>query len=180
MANFEPIVQWLLFQEDDHKVPGKIVNLGDSAGLTRLGITQRWHQTQVPVDFFSTMSFKDAVAAAKIVYKQCYWGFISGDSIADAVAAPLLSFAVNDTPKVAIKTLQRVLEVLEDGSIGPKTLAELNSKDPDVTAALFRAAWIDFYHRDVDANPHKAQFLNGWINRAHFPYPSPLVSEIYR
>jgi lysozyme family protein len=181
MANFEAIIPWILYQEDSHTTPGKIVNLGDGAGFTRLGITERWHQTQVPPNFFSTMSFKDAVTAAKIVYKQCYWNFLDGDSIAsDLVAAPLLSFAVNATPKVAVKTLQRVLEVVEDGSLGPKTLAELNSKDPGVTATLFRAEWINFYHRDVDANPSKAKFLNGWVNRANFPYPSNLVPGIYQ
>lgn len=181
MANFEAIIPWILYQEDDHKIPGKIVDLHDGAGLTRLGITQRWSQRDLPADFFSTMSFSLAVQAAKTVYRKNYWNLLSGDSIAsDQVAAPLFSFAVNASPRLAVKTLQSVLEVTEDGSLGPKTLAELNSKDPGVTATLFRAEWINFYHRDVDANPSKAKFLNGWVNRANFPYPSNLVPGIYQ
>src|ERR1700676_3596242 len=176
MANFEPIVKWLLYQEDSHSTPGKILNEGDDAGLTRLGITQRYHQSDVPSDFFSTMSFKDAVQAAKYVYRKRYWEILDGDLMnSDQVAAPLISFAVNDNTLTAVKTLQQVLEVDDDGHMGPKTLAELNSKDPVIVAKLFRAAWITFYQHDAAVNSSKTQFLQGWINRANFPYPSPLV-----
>lgn len=173
MANFESIIQWILFQEDDHKVPGKIVDLGDGAGLTRLGLTQRWHQSDVPMEFFSTLSFTEAVRAAKPVYRKQYWNILDGDLIKwDVVAAPLLSFAVNDNPRVAVKALQSVLGVPTDGAMGPHTLAELDSKDPFMVAKLFRADWADFYHRDVLLNPHKAKFLKGWLVRADFPYPA--------
>ena len=172
MADFSGIVQWLLYIEDDKKEPGKIVNLNDGAGNTRFGLTQRWHQVDLPIDFFTTMAFKDAVIAAKKVYKTRYWNMIDGDLItSDQVAAPLLSFAVNDTPEVAVKTLQSVLDVEQDGIMGPQTLAELNSKDGDITAHLFRAAWINFYQKDCELNSSKAQFLSGWITRATFPYP---------
>jgi lysozyme family protein len=175
VANFEPIIQWVLYQEDDKRVPGKIVNLGDGAGLTRLGLTQRWHQVDLPLEFFSTMGLNAAVMVAKAVYRRQYWNILDGDLINDdQVAAPLLSFAVNDNPRIATKILQSVLGVDEDGHMGPKTLAELNSKDPDVVAKLFRADWIDFYQRDAQINPSKAQFLNGWINRAQFPYPAQI------
>jgi len=181
MANFENIVPWLFYQEDSHKTPGEIVDLKDGAGLTRLGLTQRWHQKDVPMEFFSTMNFKDAVAYAKLAYKKNYWFPISGDLISsDQVAAPLLSFAVNDNVQVAVKTLQHVLDVAQDGVLGPKTLAELNSKDPDTVARMFRTYWVFFYKNDVVLNPSKQKFLNGWIVRANFPYPSPLVSEIYQ
>jgi lysozyme family protein len=155
--------------------------LGDGGGLTRLGLTQRWHQTGLPTGYFSTMSFSDAVAAAKITYKYCYWDMLDGDAImSDQVAAPLLSFAVNDSVKVAVETLQRVLEVEIDGFMGPKTVAELNSKDPYIAAKLFRAGWVDFYHNDVIMNPAKQKFLTGWVNRALFPYPSPYSVEAYQ
>lgn len=177
MANFEPIIQWVLYQEDDHRAPGKIVDLGDGAGLTRLGLTQRWHQKDVPMDFFSTMTFKDAVVSAKSAYKKNYWSIISGDQIdSDEIAAPLLSFSVNDNPLIASKILQRVLHISEDGHIGPKTLAELNSKDPDSIVKMFRAEWIDFYQQLVKIAPSKQGFLAGWINRAQFPYPAQIPS----
>jgi lysozyme family protein len=180
MADFLKIITWILYQEDDKRIPGKIVDLGDNAGLTRLGLTQRWHASDLPITFFSTLPFKDAVQAAKVPYRKQYWDLLDGDLInSDIVAAPLMSFAVNDTVRVAVKTLQSVLEVVEDGQIGPATLAELNSKDPIAVARLYRAEWASFYHRDVSLNPTKAQFLTGWLNRVDFPYPSSLVTSIY-
>lgn len=180
MANFEAIVQWVLYQEDDHRNPGLIKGLRDGAGLTRLGVTSRYHSTEVPPEFFTTMDFKTAVQWAKKVYRNYFWNPIHGDDIqADAVAAPVFSFAVNDNPKVAVQTLQKVLEVTPDGALGPVTLNVLNQKDPNIVASLYRAAWIDWYHQDVNLNPSKAGFLSGWVNRANFPYPSSSVPNIY-
>jgi lysozyme family protein len=179
MANFEPIVAWVIYQEDDHRAPGKIVNLNDGAGLTRLGLTQRWHQQDLPMDYFSIMPFKDAVAAAKAVYRKT-WNQIDGDLInSDTVAAPLMSFSVNDNPLIASKALQRVLGINIDGHIGPQTLSELATKDPEIVARLFRAEWIGFYKQLVQIAPSKQQFLQGWINRVNFPYPTTENISIY-
>lgn len=174
MANFENIIQWILWQEDSHTDPGKTLDEGDGAGLTRLGLTQRWHQNDLPMDFFSAMSFKDAISTAKMAYKKIYWTAIDGDQIIDdQVAALLLSFSINDSVRVAVKTIQAVLGQVEDGVIGPHTIAEINSKDPRIVAKFFRAEWLGFYHRNVQLNPNKQKFLEGWINRVNFPYPAP-------
>lgn len=177
MANFEPIVQWLLYQEDDHKTPGKIVNLGDGAGSTRLGITSVNFSAFVPAEFFTTMLFKEAVAWAKRTYRSEYWNRLSGDLfVSDELAAMLLSFSVNKNRPVAIKALQRALGVTDDGVLGPVTLHEVNQKD---VVPQFRAEWINYYHHLVDINPSNQRWINGWINRANFSYPSSLVPGIY-
>lgn len=180
MANFEPIVQWLLYQEDDKRTPGRIVNLGDNAGLTRLGITSKNYATIVPPGFFGAMSFQLAVQVAKTLYENQYWHHLNGDRIvADQVAAPLLSFAVNRNIPTAVRTLQHVLGVETDGVLGLVTISVLNQKDPNAVAAQFRADWINYYHSVALTNPNDEQFLQGWINRANFPFPSPLVPHIY-
>jgi len=180
MANFEPIVEWLLYQEDDHHTPGKIVNLGDGAGLTRLGVTSKNFGSIVPPEFFTTMSFVLAVQVAKTVYQNEYWHHINGDRIvSDQVAAPLLSFAVNRNIPTAVKHLQHVLEVNPDGVLGLVTISVLNQKDPNIVAKLFRAEWIDYYHNVAAMNSNDSKFINGWIDRANFPFPSPLVPNIY-
>jgi lysozyme family protein len=180
MANFPNIVQWLLWQEDSHVNPGAIVNLNDGAGQTRLGITSKNFGLSVRGTFFSTLPFADAVQDAKQVYKNSYWNKFNGDSIAsDLVAAPLLSFAVNKNVSIAVKTLQHVLLVTPDGVLGPETAHELNQKDPNVVAKMFRNEWINFYHTVVQMNPSSGRFLEGWINRANFPYPAPWMPGIY-
>lgn len=180
MANFEIIMPWLLYQEDSHAHPGEIVNLGDGEGFTRLGITSKVFGNLMPSDFFTTMSFTNAIQSAKTLYKNQYWYHINGDQInSDEVAALVLSFAVNKNIPVAVKTLQRALGVVQDGVLGLITINELNQKDPIAVAKLFRAEWEDFYRADVALNPSKQKFLDGWINRVNFPYPSPLVPTIY-
>ncbi|HZS43412.1 MAG TPA: putative peptidoglycan-binding domain-containing protein [Candidatus Paceibacterota bacterium] len=178
MADFEPIVRWVLFQEDDKKEPGKIVDLGDGAGLTRLGITQRYHANDVPSEYFTTMPFAQAVAYAKSVYKKFYWVPIRGDEIqSDIVAAPVFSLAVNNSPSGAVRVLQKVLDIKQDGICGPITINTCNSKQPEIVASMFRAEWEDFY-RQIAAYNNQNKFLSGWLARVYFPYPSP-VPQIY-
>ncbi len=181
MANFEPISQWLLYQEDDHKTPGKIENLGDGAGLTRLGITSNNFGNVVPSTFFTVMPFKEAVKSAKDFYRSQEWHHLRGDDIqSDELAACLLSFAVNKSVPTATKKLQQILGLDDDGVLGQQTLAEANSKEPKALVIMFRAAWISYYHHIVDVNPSNQRFLQGWLNRANFPYPSSLVpTDLY-
>jgi lysozyme family protein len=180
MASFEVIIPWLLYQEDSKKTPGLILNEGDGDGLTRLGLTSRFYSKLVPADFFTTMPFTNAVQVAKSVYQDQFWHHLNGDRInSEQVAAPLLSFAVNRNIPTAVKILQSILEVEQDGVLGLITVAVLNEKDPNIVAKLFRASWANYYHRIASVNPNDAQFLDGWINRANFPFPSPLVPNIY-
>jgi lysozyme family protein len=180
MSNFEVVIPWLLYQEDSKRIPGEIVNLGDGEGQTRLGITSKVFGSIMPNDFFTTMTVTNAIQAAKTLYQTEYWHHLNGDKILhDEVAAPLLSFAVNKNIPVAVKALQRALGVLPDGVLGLVTIAELNQKDPVAVTKLFRSEWEDFYRTDVSMNPSRQRFLDGWIARVNFPYPSPLVPKIY-
>ncbi len=181
MANFEPIVEWLLYQEDDHKNPGAIKNLGDQAGLTRLGVTSKNFGTVLPAAFWTpAVGFTLAVGYAKKLYQDQFWHHINGERINnDEVAALLFSASVNLNIPPAVKLMQEVLGVQQDGVLGLVSIAELNSKDPASVVRLFRAAWEDHYHQIAIHNPSYQQFLAGWLNRVDFPYPSPLVGNLY-
>jgi lysozyme family protein len=181
VADFTKIIPWLLYQEDSKRVPGESINLGDGGGMTRLGITSKNFGLKVPATFFSTLPFADAVAAAKQVYKTEYWNKFNGDLIVfDEIAALVLSFAVNRNIPHAVKNLQHVLGVNPDGDLGPATAHELAQKDPAIVAKLFRAEWENYYRVLATVNPGETKFLDGWINRVNFPYPSPLVPSIYQ
>ncbi len=169
MADVNAIAVWIVKIEDDPRHPGISKDLYDGAGLTRYGFTRRWHSQDLPAEFWTTMPNDEAYPIACAAYARLYCVPLHvADIESDDIASALISFAVNDNAKVAVKTLQTALfgpGPQVDGKFGPGTLAELNSKDPVAVAAQFRAEWEDFYRRDVQFNPVKAQFLNGWLNR---------------
>lgn len=174
MADTTGISRWIVKIEDDPRHPGISKDLGDGAGLTRYGITQKWHSKDVPANFFTTMSNEDAANAAASVYERQYCVPCFAAAIAsDDVASALVSFAVNKNVRIAVGTLQGALGVTQDGSMGPQTLTAINRQEPIEVAAAFRAAWTQFYRNDVAANPSKEKFLNGWINeRVNRIYPN--------
>jgi len=75
--------------------------------------------------------------------------------------------------------MQQVLGVETDGVMGLVTINEMNSKDSQTVNNMYRNAWVNHYHAIVDANPNDQKFLQGWLNRVDFPYPSPLVGTMY-
>lgn len=124
------------------------------------------------------MPFKNAVKVAKLVYKKLYWDVLNGDLIPhDTVAAPLLSFGVNDNIFIAVKALQQILGVTQDGHIGQQTISALTMAIEKVTAEQFRESWANFYRRDVQARPDKQRFLAGWLARVNFPFPAPPAEQ---
>lgn len=172
MARFDQCAAWVIYQEDDHAKPGAIKNLGDGGKLTRLGVTQAHFGTLVDPTFFTSMPFDQALKVAKGVFEKYFWNPFAGNLIgSDFIAAPMLSFAVNSSVERSVRALQKVLGLREDGIVGVNTLFTVNSKDAVSTAELFRAEWKNYYHEVVDMNPLNLKFLNGWLNRASFPYP---------
>lgn len=176
MADSNLISTWIVKLEDSPRHPGIAIDLGDGAGITRYGITSKWHFNDVPHEFFSSMPNDQAYQVAVDFYTEIYCRHLCVVGINSLeLAASLVSFAVNETPREAVKELQLVLEVNADGVIGPATIAELNSKDGSVVAKLFRASWADFYHRKAALNPGRdSQWLNGWLRRAALVYPQTL------
>jgi len=60
--------------------------------------------------------------AAKAIYRKQYWDAIRADQLPDQVRFDIFDAAVNSGVKQAVKWLQRVVGVSEDGIIGPATL----------------------------------------------------------
>lgn len=166
MANFTPIVEWLL-RIEDATLSGKVVDLGDGQGLTRFGIGQK-SNPEVPAGFY-TVSPLIALGMAQQVYKATYWDRFKGDNlIDDGVASCLLSFGVNDGTSREIKMLQQVLGLQEDGVMGPITLMHTNNESPRPLAAWLRNKQALFYK----SIPNNSRFIDGWLRRAALVYPA--------
>lgn len=171
MANFGPICEWLLRQEDS-ALSGVIKNLGDGAGLTRFGLTTRDDSNLLPENFWmDEVSAGSAEALSITAYKQKYWNPFHGDEIeADEVAASIFSFCVNGGELSEIHIFQRAFGLNPDGVVGPATLAAWNTPG---AGDRIRQAQLAHYNAIYDSNPaYYGQWINGWRKRALRVYPS--------
>jgi lysozyme family protein len=104
-------------------------------------------------------------AAVLAFYKAVLWDANMLGSIADQrVADWLYDHAVNGGGQ-GVKWMQEAAGVTADGSIGPKTIAAINTFDPHVIlnraedeAAVYRLS-------KARANPSQIQFLPSWLTR---------------
>lgn len=101
------------------------------------------------------------LADAKAIYRRDFWMPARCDDVPDVLRFQLLDAAVNHGIGRALKLLQRSLGVVEDGVIGPRTLAAMRAVEPNDLALRFIAVRIQFYTdlRDFDV------FGRGWTRR---------------
>ncbi len=148
-------------------------NPADPGGATNFGISARSHPGL------------DVAALTRDAAVQIYWrefwlrfGFAR---LPAAPAAKTFDLAVNMGAGNAIQRLQRALRacgltVIEDGVIGPATVAQAARADPAALMSALRselaahyrlvAAKADPAHRGKDNN-EKNNFLKGWLIRAY-------------
>ncbi len=125
----------------------------DPGGLTKFGISQRSY----PALDIRALSLDDA----KAIYQRDYWAPIQGEALPAGLDLLLLDHAVNAGPARAIRLLQHLVGVPEDGLMGPVTLAGVALADPQDLIATYSELRLDFY-RDLPTWRH---FGAGWSRR---------------
>jgi lysozyme family protein len=80
--------------------------------------------------------------------------------------ALLVDYGVNSGPHVATKALQSVLQVEQDGELGPQTLTALAAQPERVVVNKVVGERVKLYGRIVQKNPSQSVFISGWLNRA--------------
>ena len=171
--NLDAILEQVLVRER-----GYVNNPADKGGATKYGVTaatlgawRKLGRKATPAEVATLTPFE-----AKAIFADQYVrapGFlVFGDR--PAFLAVLVDLAINSGPKRAIILLQRTLGVVDDGVLGPKTIAAARAQ-PDVRLALrlstqrlrFLGRLIsgDLTDKDKDGIPDNAEFAAGWINR---------------
>jgi len=101
----------------------------DPGGATNLGCTKAvWEQYighSVTKNDIRNLGPNDVMP----LYKKKYWDSIKGDDLPAGVDYAVFDFAINSGPSRAAKTLQSVVGVATDGSIGPATLAAIETSN---------------------------------------------------
>ena len=141
----------------------------DYGGETMFGITKRVARNHGYYENMKNLSLE----TAKKIYFKTYWqqpGFDQIDS--REVAEELFEQGVNMGPGVAVKNLQRALNLLleqdikVDGMIGPNTLEALHRCGyKEDLLRLLNGYQIKRYIEICEENPTQENFIRGWLKR---------------
>ena len=111
----------------------------DRGGPTKFGITHRTlaaHLGKPSVSAREVQAMSREVAAD--IYRRSFWGQAGGDLLPPGLDYAAFDFAVNSGPSRAVKTLQSVVGVREDGQFGEQTLAAVR-RYPGGISTLIKA-----------------------------------------
>ena len=150
MHNFPDCIAHVLAAEG-----GLVNDPKDPGGVTKFGISQRSY----PALDIRALSLDDA----KAIYQRDYWDKIQGEALPAGLDLLVLDHAVNAGPARAVRLLQHLVGVPEDGVMGPVTLAGVAIADRDDLIARYTELRLDFY-RDL---PNWRHFGAGWSRRVH-------------
>jgi lysozyme family protein len=148
---------------------------GDKGGETYMGISRNYYPNWIgwaTIDICGPLKRNDVLMHTDITndvlnfYKLEFWDKMHGDEIvSQSIATYILDWYVNSGGN-AIKAVQTLLGVDDDGCFGPGTLAALNAAG-DILGMIHNVR-CKFY-RDIAVDGNE-KFLAGWLNRADTTY----------
>jgi len=118
---------------------GYVDNPNDPGMETKFGISKRSYPD---IDIKAL-----TLDSAKAIYKRDYWDRAQCDSLPPAVSFQVFDAAVNSGIGQSIRFLQRAVGVVDDGSVGPLTLAAIQRRDSSEVVAHFNAERLEFMTR---------------------------------
>jgi lysozyme family protein len=155
----------------------------DAGGPTHYGISLRFlktlneledsgflagdinHDGVIDVQDIHDLGRKDAIA----LYRHYWWDPHGYERLASQeLATKVFDFTVNMGSQASHRCLQRAIRAAsgdclqEDGILGPKTLAAVNSLEAPLLLAAYRAEAAGYYR-----SLHQPRFEKGWLNRAY-------------
>ena len=133
----------------------------DPGGATMKGITLATF-----TDFKGRAMSKEELRAisdadVRAIYKSRYWDAVRADELKPGVDLLAFDMAVNKGVGRAAKLMQRGAGVIEDGALGPKSMAAINALDAADIIAKVSEARRDFY-KSLKTFP---TFGKGWLRR---------------
>jgi lysozyme family protein len=135
----------------------------DPGGPTNFGITiedlRQWRGTAVTADDVKSMTKSEA----QEIYRSKYWNPMQCDDLPNGIDMEVFDFGVNVGLREAVKTLQSVVGVTSDGSVGPITLSAAKAANRQTTIQSYSARRLNYY-RALPGWPH---FGAGWTNRTN-------------
>lgn len=148
MTHFHRCIDFILIEEG-----GLSEHRADPGGLTHYGISQRSY----PALDIRRLTLDDA----KAIYRRDYWARIKGDQLPLGLDLVVFDMAVNAGVSRAIRLLQQLGGIPDDGIIGPITLGALKHRPvAELIEAYSRLRLIHYR-----ALKHWPTFGHGWAAR---------------
>lgn len=164
---FERAVHYVLANEG-----GYVNDPADAGGATNFGITQHTLQHYVGRPVTELEVKEMPLSTAKEIYRKNYWIPVSCDKITQVgIATCIFDTGVLYGPVVAMKFAQQAanaqgMNLLEDGALGPVSVAALNQCSQSKFIDSFHGLVIARIKAIVAAHPTNAKFKAGWEHRA--------------
>jgi lysozyme family protein len=129
----------------------------DPGGRTMWGVTERvaradgytGHMRQFPVEW------------AKRIYRKQYWDAVRAEDLPPLVRYAVFDAAVNSGSRQAIRWLQKAIGAVDDGVIGPQTMAMARAANPDFVNRRMLGIRLEF----MAGLPNWPAFSRGWARR---------------
>lgn len=157
-SNFERALVLVLKHEG-----GFVHHRKDPGGATNKGVTQRvynaWRTSQGSIHRSVKLITESEIRA---IYRRQYWDAVRADELAPGVDYAMFDYAVNSGPSRAIKDLQKVLKVSQDGHFGIVTFTAVRGTN-DTAALIDRLC--DTRMRFLTRLRHWETFRRGWTRR---------------
>lgn len=139
----------------------------DTGGATMIGVTMGTYRTYCKHNSMSMPTVNDLKNIPYKVWRDIvhtlYWNKVKADLIEDQQVANMIVDWVWHSGAGMIKKIQGLVKATQDGIIGPKTIAAVNST-PDMLKKLYSARKA-YFEAIVKRNPSQKKWLNGWMNR---------------
>jgi lysozyme family protein len=155
-GNFDLCLAMLLSHEG-----GFVNHKSDPGGMTNLGVTRQTWEMHVghSVEEADMRALKPHMVAP--LYKKSYWDKVKGDALPSGVDYAVFDIAVNSGVSRAGRILQQALGLIDDGIIGPNTLAATNGKNTQDLIKKICDIRLTFMQR----LPTWPTFGRGWAKR---------------
>jgi hypothetical protein len=136
-------------------------NPADPGGPTNFGITLATLRAYEGDPNLTADDVKKLTpAVAKEIYRTAYWNRMQCGALPAGLDLEAFDFGVNSGPAESVKTLQRLVGVTQDGSIGPITLAAVGQFNVGDLIGRFAQARLAFYQ-----GLNMPEFEQGWATR---------------
>ena len=104
----------------------------------------------------------------KPIYQKYYWDKVKADEIqSQGIAELFVDLTINSGvgyKNCHIKALQEIVQVNNDGKIGPKTLRAVNTgNQKKIYNSLYK--YRKNYYYKISHRKHQSKFLRGWLYR---------------